>query len=176
MPTLKTTVDEDIKQLFISLATRSHQTEAQLLRQLVLEKIENLSPGGAESKNEIPSQESERVTFRMPSFLKRTAVRRAKAKGMTINAWLAGLTTTALLREPVMSHNELGALHASQRELAAIGRNINQIARALNERPGDESAIRKNDLAALRESLNANRLAIRRIVRVSLQSWGEDDL
>ena len=78
-----------------------------------------------------------------------------------------------------MTDDELTALVAANRELAAIGRNINQIARALNEArligaAVDANHVKLEQLAELREAITRNRAAIRALVRASQNSWADD--
>jgi hypothetical protein len=65
----------------------------------------------------------------------------------------------------------LNALHASTRELAALGRNINQIARALNAAFYEKDRVKLAQLDALRQLIDRNRAAIRNLVRASQQAW-----
>jgi hypothetical protein len=78
---------------------------------------------------------------------------------------------TNLTGKPVMTDKELAVLQASNRELAAIGRNINQIAKALNEAFHETERVRVDTLAALSQSITENRSAIRSLVRASQQAW-----
>ena len=71
-----------------------------------------------------------------------------------------------------MSDLEVQALNRNSRELAAIGRNINQIARALNEAFFETERIRLDKLAELTASIAENKTVIRALVRSSQQGWG----
>jgi hypothetical protein len=73
---------------------------------------------------------------------------------------------------PVLTEIELLAVEAVNRELGAIGRNINQIARALNEAHFQTERVRLDRLTELSEKIDSTREAIRGLVRASRNSWG----
>ena len=65
---------------------------------------------------------------------------------------------------------ELVALKRSVAEMSAIGRNINQIARAFNQ--GERaSGPSKADLQALLRALNGLRIHIKELINANLASW-----
>lgn len=141
-----------------------------VLEQLGQAKAEAM-PAEVDAKNAV----IERTTVRMPRFLMEAAKRRAKAKGMAPSRWISVLVQSHITRDPVMTNAELAGLHESSRELAAIGRNINQIAKALNEAFYETERVRLDTLAELGEAIKTNRAAIRALVRASLRAWGVGD-
>jgi len=110
-------------------------------------------------KPEAENIELERMTVRLPGFLMEVAKQRSKAKGTAASRLVAVLVQANLTGTPVMTDKELAVLQASNRELAAIGRNINQIAKALNEAFHETERVRLDTLAALSQSITENRTA-----------------
>ena len=80
-----------------------------------------------------------------------------------------------LTAQPVMTSDELAVLRASNRELAAIGRNINQIAHALNADFHETERVKLEKLAELRQVITGNGAAVRALVRASQSAWEADD-
>ena len=70
-----------------------------------------------------------------------------------------------------MGDTELQELRASNRELAAIGRNLNQIAKALNEAFHETERVRLDRLTELGRAIEGNRVAIQSLVRASQNTW-----
>ena len=70
-----------------------------------------------------------------------------------------------------MDDTELQGLRTSNRELAAIGRNLNQIAKALNEAFHETERVRLDRLAELSRAIEGNRMAIQSLVRASQNTW-----
>jgi hypothetical protein len=117
----------------------------------------------------------ERKTVWMPAFLMRAATERAMGKGMSFSRWISALVQSNLTRRPVLTETELLAIEASTRELAAIGRNINQLARVLNEAYFQTERIRLDKLDELSRSITQTRETIGAMVRASRNSWRTDE-
>ena len=171
MPVLKTLVETETKTRFRKLAKTRGLSESELLRSVVLVVTGQDADADQPLKPEAENSELERMTVRLPGFLMDAAKQRGKAKGMAASRWVAALVQTNLTGKPVMTDKELAVLQASNRELAAIGRNINQIAKALNEAFHETERVRLDTLAALNQSITENRAAIRSLVRASQQAW-----
>jgi len=109
--------------------------------------------------------------FYLPQFLVNEIDLRAKAKGMKFSRWVAALVQSNLMHDAVLSTDEIQLLNASNRELAAIGRNLNQIAKALNERFHETDRIKLEHLNELNKAIEQHDKTIRRLIRASQQSW-----
>jgi hypothetical protein len=174
MPVLKTAVDEDLKANFVSRAQARGCSESELLREIVLREIEGENASNSPVAPNPETADLRPMTVRLPGFFMDATQRRAKAKGMAPSRWVAALVQSNLMREPVMSEAEIAALQESSRELAAIGRNINQIARAINEAFHQTERIRLEKLAELAQAIQENRTAVRALVRASQNAWEAD--
>lgn len=117
----------------------------------------------------------ERKTVWMPAFLMRAATERATGKGMSFSRWISALVQSNLTRRPVLTETELLVIEALTRELAAIGRNINQLARALNEAYFQTERIRLDRLNELSRNITQTREAIEALVQASRNSWRTDE-
>ena len=107
----------------------------------------------------------------MPGFILEAAKEKGKAKGMATSRWIAALVQSNIAKNPVMAEQELITLKATIRELTAIGRNINQMARALNESRNNIDKVNLDTLYFLGDSLKRNLSAVRELVRASQQVW-----
>lgn len=189
MPVLKTLIDPESKTRFRRMAQTRGLSESEFLRAIALAVIEDEDGEGTEDiaadpRPVAPDAEKAdvtRMTVRMPRFLLEAVRARARGKGMAPSRWVAALVQSHLTQEPVMTHDELLVLLASNRELAAIGRNINQIAHALNSArlsntlSCESDRVRLEELFRLREAIIQDRVAIRALVRASQNSWVSDD-
>ncbi|MDD4907127.1 MAG: plasmid mobilization relaxosome protein MobC, partial [Methylobacter tundripaludum] len=166
----KTLVETETKRRFRNLAKTRGLSESELLRSVVL-VVTGQDAADLPIEPEAENSELERMTVRLPGFLMDAAKQRGKSKGMAASRWVAALVQANLTGKPVMTDKELAVLQASNRELAAIGRNINQIAKALNEAFHETERVRLDTLAALNQSITENRAAIHSLVRASQQAW-----
>jgi hypothetical protein len=78
-------------------------------------------------------------------------------------------------RRPVLCHDEVNAVRQVARQLADIGRNINQIARKANIEPErvDLSAV---DFHLIRMLLDVETAAVKELVHANLRTWGATDV
>lgn len=93
---------------------------------------------------------------------------------MSFSRWASSLVQSNLMRPPVLTERELLVIEAATRELGAIGRNISQIARSLDETYFRTERIRLDRLAELSAKITATRTAIGALVRASRRSWRAD--
>lgn len=165
-------VQTDVKNQFSSLAAARGLTPSELLRELVLREI------GSDPVAEVPQLTTgitnSRLMVRLPAGVARALHIRAQMKGMASSRYLGAIAQAHLAHVPVMTGEELAALKASSRELAAIGRNINQIARALNDAHHETHRVRLELLADLADTIEAEREAIRQLMHASLASWSSE--
>ena len=175
MPVLKTLVEPGTKVRFRSMAKARGLSESELLRAVILAVTGEDDGPDQPIEPDAEKADTSRMTVRMPRFLMEGTKARAKSKGMAPSRWVTALVQSHLTRQPVMCDDELAGLLASNRELAAIGRNLNQIARALNEAFHETERMKLEKLAELRHVITENRLAVRELVRASQNAWEADD-
>ena len=149
-------------------------TESELLRALVVAEIGNDLADEKPAESNQEKTETERITVRMPGFMLQAAKEKGKGKGMATSRWIAALVQSNIAKNPVMTDQELITIKATIRELTAIGRNINQMARALNESKNNTDKVKLTTLALLGESMKRNISAVRELVRASQQVWGAE--
>lgn len=101
---------------------------------------------------------------------------RAKAEGFTSRtAWLTAVAMANLNREPVLTESEIQALRTSNRELAAIGRNLNQIAKVLNTEFRESDKLNRQAVLALSEKIDSHREEVAGLLQRNLNKWGIDE-
>lgn len=178
MPVLKTIVEDTTKQDFKDLATKRGVSESELLRSVVEAETRQASAQPAQGMAPIQpvgsNADLDRMTVRMPGFVLDGAKERARTQGMAPSRWVAALVQSNLTAQPVMTDAEVEALLASNRELAAVGRNLSQVARALNATGLEVDRAHLEALTELNAAVTSNRSEIRRLVRASRQAWGMD--
>jgi hypothetical protein len=182
---VKTRLKGPIHARFLAEQAERGISESELLRQALNHFFERPkeSPPHAETKPDAtirlaapsPEQSSlERKTVWMPAYLMRGASARAQEKGMSFSRWACSLVQSNLMHNPVLTDPELLMVEAATRELAAIGRNINQIARALDDAYFQTERIRLDKLNELSSKISALRESVGGLVRASRHSWRAD--
>jgi hypothetical protein len=188
---LKTRVSSDLKVQAKAIADREFLSEAAWLKRLVVREIRSAHGTEAGERDACrasgvpkPTKAAQRrgacgspmlVRLRQDDRLLLDA--RAEARGMRPATYVSVLTRAHLRALAPLPKEEYLALKRSIGELAAIGRNINQIARAANKGGRLPSSTRDEFRAMLRvcEALRENTKAL---LKANLASWksgyGED--
>lgn len=171
MPVLTARIEDQTKARFRALAAARGVTESELLRRLVLAAADQVATPEVIKPAAIDYLITDRLTVRLPRFLMALTRQTAKSKGMAPSRWIAALVQSNLAREPVMTDDEVRALLNSARQLAALGRNLNQIAKALNDFGNETDRVRIDLLEELLVKVTQNRALIRALVRASQNAW-----
>ena len=173
-PILKARFDAEVHKRFVARAAALKLSESELLRRAVNRELDGQVEESQPADPEPAELDVTRLTVRLPAFVSKAATGRALSLGMKPSRWVAALVQSNVARHPVFTELELQAVEASTRELAAIGRNINQIARALNEAHFQTERVRLDRLDQLTELIRKTRENIRALVKSSRNAWRED--
>ena len=112
---------------------------------------------------------------RIPFFLKREATQRAEDNyGIKRAVWIRNLITANLSEKPILIDVQVNELRTANRELAAIGRNINQLTKILNR--SAELKLRDRvsyqHLIDIKETVEKHKKAINAVIASSNGIWG----
>ncbi len=170
-PNIRTWVDSDTKTAFRAAATIQGTSEAHLLRLLIDTLLKN-NPDDAASSIPPTETKDDRFSFRLSAKLKGDLARRAKEQGASPGSYVVALCRAHLSHKPYFTEHELEVLRRSNNELTAIGRNINQIAKALNRSLDNADMARSTELEQLATVVKGHRDYVRGLIRANLSSWG----
>lgn len=187
---LKATVPSDIKVQVKAIADRELCSEAAWLKRLVMrevracnaENVETREPCRADVERQTDGRLRGNGACNKPLFVRlRREDRllleaRAEARGMRPATYASVLLRAHMRKLTPIPKDELLALKRSISELAAIGRNINQIAKAANDGGRLPSSVREEFRAMLKicEALRDNTKAL---LKANVTSWhtGHDE-
>ncbi|MDL2284754.1 hypothetical protein LJC19_06405 [Oxalobacter sp. OttesenSCG-928-P03] len=176
---MRVRVDVATRNRFKLVAQQSGRTESELLRELMVLAIENGMENRRTGNREVRTTGNEifmrRATVWMPDAVLEAARKRSRARGMSLNRWIATLIQASLFKTAVMTNEEILCLGECNYELAALGRNLNQIARVLNADPTETGKLNRSLIEALQLSVSETREAVRNLVRASHRSWEVED-
>lgn len=191
MPFIETRVRPEFKARFTAAAHAQGLTESAFLRQIAEAALAAIAanagieqgPGiaaGAVVELAPENAASAQVTIRMAQFLLDGVKARAKAHEMSTSRWIVSMIQSNLTRHPVVTVPQILALREHGRELAAIGRNLNQIARSMNFansiNPGSftKEWMPMNRLDEVIGSIDKGMLIISVVVKTSNGVWSVD--
>ena len=94
---------------------------------------------------------------------------RAQIERCSMRRWIVDAIRIGLTREPQFGMSEIDALGESNYQLLALGRNLNQIARRLNE--GHHEPFTLERIEALRRLIDKHTDVVSNAIRASLERW-----
>ncbi len=177
---IKTTISEEENRIFLEALNKSdHGSRSSFLRNIVNEYLTHKNRNRIEKAIKPQNKEDlkeESFPVRINKFLKEEADKRAKSYGLKIAQWIRNLIQFNLTKQPILLKNEVALLRRSIGELVAIGRNLNQIARKLNQDIGASATdlIRKKQIDDLLEVISLNKSEINNLVKNSNSVWEID--
>lgn len=124
------------------------------------------------STEEIQVEDSEvkdkKITVRLGDSDFQKVGLHAKAEGFSNRTvWLRNILLGKINDEPVISGGELAALRESNRQISAIGRNLNQIARSINIEFRDSDKLKKEYLDMLSEVIEEHKTLVVAVISVA---------
>jgi len=173
-PELKARVGDEVKRAFHAAAEAHGLTESRLLEKLV----ETFLKRGDATPPPTPKPEPETAVRSRQAHARLTPAEHAElgrvaaARGMSRGTYLAELFRANVYEQPRFSDVEINALHQAAGQLAAVGRNINQIARALNTSLDEAHRATALDFEHLKKMIDEQRAYVNDLVRSNMRSWG----
>jgi hypothetical protein len=168
---LKTRVTPNIKRIIQALAQRQQLTESAWLRRLI---EVTLQTAGANPADEIDREKvsirATRLTIRLVAEDQLLLKARASARGMAAATYVSVLVRANLRDLSPLPKQELMVLRRSVTELGAIGRNLNQIARAANQGGRVVGPTREELMAVLRACMGL-RDHVAALMQANLATW-----
>ena len=182
--TLKTHVSPEMKLQARSLAEREFLSEAAWLKRLVMREIRARNDASGAESDLLRSESIPRPTSAAPGnnaagkpMLVRLTVEdrllldaRAEARGMRPATYASVLLRSHLRQLTPLPKDELLALKRSIAELGSIGRNINQIARAVSG-GGEVPGSLRGEFWAMLKICSALRDNTKALLSANLASW-----
>ena len=164
-------VSDDVKELLQRIAAQRQITESALVRQLIEAMVQMATDAkiadGATSNSVVRDA---RLYVRLAPEDRILLSDRAMARGMPSATYVSVLVRSHLRNLAPLPKEELLALRRSVAELGTIGRNLNQIARAVNQ-GGKASGPGREDLRAMLRVAEGLRDHVKALLRANQISW-----
>lgn len=174
-PILSVRLGSDLKarwRAYCKTINREPSTAIKEAIELQLAKVDGTqSPGKVYRQvTEAPSTEKKkRFEVLLTPSEKAALLERAAQDGSSPRRWVVAALRAGLTKEPQFAMREIDALGESNYQLLAIGRNLNQIAKRLNE--GGKSGPAVEAIEQLRATIKAHTDQVSRAMRASLERW-----
>src|SRR6185437_3565361 len=168
---LKTHVTEQTKRMVQALVAQHGFTEAAWLRRLVETTLQAANPNfAADDSGRRRCDRPNRLTIQVSADDHDLLEARAEARYLAPSTYVWFFLRAHLRALAPLPSAELGALKRAVAELAAIGRNINQIARAVQQ-SGRAAGPEHQELVALLKVCEGLRDHVKSLIKANLASW-----
>lgn len=151
---------------FTAVAAKDGLSVATLLGELVEEAFGAKIKAASATVDERELR-PDRVAIRLRPGDAQALARRAGARRMKPSTYIAALVRAHLVQDPPLPPTELAALERATAELSAVGRNLNQIARAVNAgapAPAGTASLVGRSLEAVEAVREATKVYVRKAV------------
>jgi hypothetical protein len=170
-------VSQATKAALRAVAERQHLTESALLKRMLYLVLQTVGVAAvrdaAVATDDRPARRA-RLYVRLTRGDRQLLQARSAARCLAPATYASILLRAHLRALTPLPEAELRAIRQATRELAAIGRNLNQLAHAIHQDRASVSVSRENLLSLLR-ACEALRDHFRAYVSANLASWGSGD-
>lgn len=171
-PFIAARVTPEMKSLLRVLADREQKTESAVVRQLLEVVLRTSTAGGITRPNDEPKPNRDiRLYVRLDPSDHLLLKERAAARCVPPATYVAALVRSHLRGIAPLLKEERDALDRVVAELTAIGRNLNQVARALNR--GQSVTPRRDDVQAMLRVCGAIRDHVKALLAANEKSWNQ---
>lgn len=177
MPRVEARLTDAEKKAWSQFCQDGGLRESEMLRRMIqrvagIDEAESAEPASDDQEEETRTR---KLTIRLSPSQERRLTQRAQQEGYpNRTSWVTAMVLAELHQEPVLTDAEVAALRESNRELAAIGRNLNQVARALNIEFRESDKLKQEAIEALGERIEQHRDQVAGLLSRSLNRWRED--
>lgn len=167
------TIDlQEYKKPWIDLCEKRGTNPSDAFRQIVAKLT---SQGQGDVVHEIAEGEAEQGSVKKKITLTASEAVLAEAtaakEGFSLTKWIVALVRARLTRQAQFGQYELELLARSNMQLLAIGRNLNQMARALNASPFDRSIYKVQLIEELEDHIKAHTKTVSNVMAANAERW-----
>jgi len=149
---------------------KSRNTKATPMLLMMIKRV--LGDDFIAEKKEPEKAKKLQINIRLNERYKSLMTERANTEGFpSRQSWATNLLLSTLKKEPVLTDEEIKELRLSNRQLASIGRNINQIAKALNMEKDIDQQVNETILNNIHSDINEHKKLVSALIHRSLNRW-----
>ncbi len=164
----------DLKARWVDYCAGLGKTPGAAIKEAIeqqLEKAAKFPPAKTyQQTREAPDGEPKaRFEILLTASEKAAVQERAELERCSQRRWVIDAIRAGLTRAPQFGMKEIEALGESNYQLLAIGRNINQVAKAMNE--GRRDSVTIESIERLRQTIDAHTDKVSGAIRASVERW-----
>lgn len=185
MPTIGAAVSAETKEKFEAIALARTLTVSRLAASLIADFLSREQEQTRKSEDEVADHrtcasarggsKTQQVFVRLDPYYHAELGRLAAQRNWYRGTYLANLFLAHVDQRPVLCDAEIRAVRQVARQLADMGRNLNQIARKLNTSLEHVHLVRTVDFELIKMLLELETNAVKDLIRANLRGWGVTD-
>ncbi|MEO7864197.1 MAG: hypothetical protein ABIU05_27945 [Nitrospirales bacterium] len=163
-----------LKQPWLAWCAKQRMQPSEALRQVLAKVMHGDLPVSVPRSAEVRDRAEKprvRVEVHLTESEHRLLKPLARAEGFAVTKWIVALIRARLIKHPQFGQSELESLARSNQQLLAIGRNLNQLAKALNTSPQDRRAFRVDLITELSSRIQTHTKTVSNVMRGNLERW-----
>ncbi len=168
-------IEKELKADFVARIRQLYKQDTSSFFTAVIRQVMGQKPIAHEVVAEVtddPDQSlGDKITIRLRGTELKEVMRRAKIQGMSRAKWVVTLIRAHLTQEPQFNEKELLELTESYRQLAAIGTNLNQIARKLNTSLNNADLAKAIEIEAVVQEIRQHNAKVARYIQMNTHRW-----
>ncbi len=169
MPRIEARISEQEKSHWRQFCESKGISETVMLK-MMLQQLTSANSSSAPVKSS--ATKNKKVSIRLTPHQQKTLHQKSQQEGyLNQSHWVLACVLANLFKEPVLTVDEIKALHESSRQLAAIGRNLNQIARVLNIEFRESNKMTKEAIDLLTANINKHKLHVAKLLHKNRHRW-----
>ena len=171
------TLKQSEKDLWKKHCKRLGLTQSAVLRMLINNEIKenNQVKNSVKSSVNEPTNDDKKVnqiSIRLSDYYFNKLKNKMDLEGyFSQTNWVVACVIYSLNKEPILTENEIFALRESNREISALGGNLNQIARVLNKYPDQSRKIKPEIINDLLNQFNKHNLKVNTLIKATKNRW-----
>lgn len=175
MPRVEARLTDAEKHAWSQFCQANGLRESEMLRRMIQRVAGIYAEIEAPASEDQQETRTRKLTIRLSPSQEKQLSRRAQAEGYpNRTSWVTAMVLAELHNEPVLTDAEVGALRESNRELAAIGRNLNQVAKALNVEFRESDKLKLAGIEAMAARIEQHREQVAGLLSRSMNRWRDD--
>ncbi len=111
------------------------------------------------------------TTFRISALEKQALAEFAEDCGMSVNAVIVKVLREVIGAGPHLLADDMEVVHDAAQQLAAMGRNLNQIVRAMNRNPGGNITVDSEYLTVVKDHVDQVAIAFGHVIDQQKIRW-----
>lgn len=164
----------DLKARWVDYCAGLGKTPGAAVKEAIEQQLEKAAkfppPKTFQQTKEAPDREPKvRFEILMTPSEKAAVHERSNLERCSQRRWIIDAIRAGLTNEPQFGMKEIEALGESNYQLLAIGRNLNQVAKTMNE--GRRDSVTIESIARLRQIIDAHTDKVSGAIRASVERW-----